>query len=83
MAAVSYDFLNLIGYLSLGFAWAKMAGTSTRILEQGDGDGRQFHENKVRTARFYAAYQLPEIDTLISRISAGGAAILAVPESEF
>jgi alkylation response protein AidB-like acyl-CoA dehydrogenase len=84
MASVSYDFLNLIGYLSLGFMWARMAGTARGHLDSGDlREAPLFYENKLRTARFYAAYLLPETATLLARIRAGSRATLAIGADEF
>ncbi|MFE7276797.1 MULTISPECIES: acyl-CoA dehydrogenase C-terminal domain-containing protein [Streptomyces] len=82
MAAVSLDYLHMVGYLSLGFMWAKMAGTADKGLQGAPADPT-FLQNKLRTARFYCSYLLPEIETLAIRIRAGGSAVMAIPEHEF
>ncbi|MGQ4615950.1 acyl-CoA dehydrogenase C-terminal domain-containing protein [Nocardia sp. R7R-8] len=82
MAAVALDYLHLVGYLSLGFMWVKMAAKAEEIL-QGHSSRSTFLENKLRTARFYCSYVLPEVEALTARIRAGGAAIMAIPENEF
>ena len=82
MAAVSLDYLHLLGYLSLGFMWAKMAGTAHTSLNEGSPN-TTFLQNKLRTARFYCAYALPEIHALRARIEAGAAAIMAIPDTDF
>ncbi|MFD6059492.1 acyl-CoA dehydrogenase C-terminal domain-containing protein [Rhodococcus wratislaviensis] len=82
MAAVSLDYLHLIGYLSLGFMWAKMAGTAIQCL-QTSPENPTFLHNKLRTARFYCTYLLPEIEALTVRVRAGGSTTMAIPENDF
>jgi alkylation response protein AidB-like acyl-CoA dehydrogenase len=81
MAAVSLDYLHLVGYLALGFMWARMAATASEGLR--DAPDPTFRENKVRTARFYGVYLLPEVEALSARIRAGATATMAIPETAF
>jgi alkylation response protein AidB-like acyl-CoA dehydrogenase len=82
MAAVSLDYLHIIGYLCLGFMWTKMAGRASEDLRGSPADPT-FLRNKLRTARFYFSYLLPEIEALAVRIRAGGSATMAIPETDF
>lgn len=81
MAAVSLDYLHLIGYLSLGFMWVRMA-TTVNELSKESADSLLL-DNKLRSARFYCAYVLPEIAALVLRVRAGSAATMSIPEHEF
>ena len=81
MAAVSLDFLHMIGYLALAHMWAWMAQVAREKLQQSPEDST-FFENKIRTARFYCSYVLPEIEALALRVRAGGRDIMAIPEQE-
>ncbi|HKP43328.1 acyl-CoA dehydrogenase C-terminal domain-containing protein [Mycobacterium sp.] len=82
MAAVSLDYLHMVGYLSLGHMWAKLAHTAIERLK-GSPKNPTFLENKVRTARFYCSYLLPEIEALAVRIRAGASATMAIPDDAF
>src|SRR5678815_5933762 len=50
--AGAYAYMDLMGLVSLGWMWMKMARASERALE--GGEDRAFHEAKLATARFYA-----------------------------
>jgi alkylation response protein AidB-like acyl-CoA dehydrogenase len=82
MAAASVDFMNLVGYLSLGYQWARMSATAARKLQDTDAD-ITFLNNKLRTARFYVSYLLPDIHALAQRIRSGSRDIMSIPENEF
>ncbi|MEU1275673.1 acyl-CoA dehydrogenase C-terminal domain-containing protein [Streptomyces sp. NPDC005799] len=82
MAAVSLDYLHLIGYLSLGHMWARMAGTAARLLKDSPTDPTFLH-NKLRTARFYCSHLLPETEALTTRIRAGAHHTMAIPDDDF
>src|SRR5580765_3962222 len=56
--AAAYPYMDLMGLVSLGWMWLKMAAASTRALADGDPD-TAFHESKLTTARFYATRELP------------------------
>jgi len=80
--AGAYAYMDLMGLVSLGWMWLKMASISARALDAGEGDS-SFHEAKLITARFYARHQLPLASTLRRRIEAGAETIMALPEEAF
>ena len=49
----AYAYMQLMGLVSLGRMWLKMAGASQRLLAEG-GEDKAFHEAKLITARFFA-----------------------------
>ena len=51
--AGAYAYMELLGLVSLGWMWLKMAAASAEALAGGDADQR-FHEAKLVTAQFYA-----------------------------
>ena len=63
--AGAYAYMDLMGLVTLGWMWLKMAAASSLALAEG-ADDRAFHEAKLATARFYAARELP-----LSTASAG------------
>ena len=82
MAAASLDFMNMIGYLSLGYMWARMAATASRKLPFSDGDVA-FLSNKIRTARFFFSYLMPDIQALAQRVRSGIHDVMGIPVDEF
>ena len=82
VGAAATEYLQLMGYVAVGWQWLRMATVSTAKLATGQGD-RRFHEAKLKTARFYAGRILPETTTLLAAIQAGSGAIMAFTDDEF
>jgi hypothetical protein len=80
--AGAYPYMELMGLVSLGWMWLKMAGASARALKEGVED-RAFHENKLATARFYAQRELPLSTGLRRKIEAGAETLMAIPAEAF
>jgi hypothetical protein len=80
--AGAYAYMNLMGVVALGWMWLKMAGVSSRLLDQ-DGEDRAFHEAKITTARFYAARELGKTSALRSQVEAGAETLMALPVEAF
>ncbi|PZX15572.1 acyl-CoA dehydrogenase C-terminal domain-containing protein [Celeribacter halophilus] len=78
----SYDFMHLFGYVCLGLMWARMAKVSLAALENGTDDP-EFHQNKLTTARYYMARQLPMTGTLLKRIESGADPVMTLPAEAF
>ncbi len=80
--AGAYSYMELMGLVTLGWMWMKMAAVSSKALGDGTED-RQFHEAKLATARFYAERDLPESAALRRKTEAGAEAVMAIPEEVF
>jgi len=80
--AGAYPYMELMGLVTLGWMWMKMAAVSSKLLAEGSSD-RQFHEAKLATARFYAQRELPDAPALRRKIEAGAEAVMAIPEHVF
>jgi alkylation response protein AidB-like acyl-CoA dehydrogenase len=80
--AGAYAYMDLMGLVSLGWMWLKMAAASSRALADGDED-RAFHEAKLVTARFYAQRELPMSDGLRRKIEAGAQTLMELPAEAF
>jgi hypothetical protein len=80
--AGAYAYMELMGLVSLGWMWLKMAGASSRALDDAAED-RAFHENKLATARFYARRELPLSTGLRRKIEAGAETLMAIPAEAF
>jgi 3-(methylsulfanyl)propanoyl-CoA dehydrogenase len=80
--AGAYAYMELMGLVSLGWMWLKMAAASSRALEAGDGD-RAFHDMKIATALFFAERELPLSGALRRKVEAGAATLMKIPEEAF
>jgi hypothetical protein len=80
--AGAYPYMELMGLVSLGWMWLKMAAAAGRALGAGDGD-RMFHETKLATARFYGQRELPLSAALRRQIEAGAPSVMAIPAEAF
>ena len=79
--AGAYDYMDLMGLVSLGWMWLKMAGASQKALT-GGGNG-DFYEGKLALAHFFASRELPESTALRRKIEAGAETLMKVPVEAF
>src|SRR5438128_5777672 len=80
--AGAYAYMELMGLVSLGWMWLKMAAASGRVLADGS-DNREFLEAKLTTARFYAERELPMSSGLRRKIEAGAESLMKIPVEAF
>jgi alkylation response protein AidB-like acyl-CoA dehydrogenase len=80
--AGAYPYMDLMGVVSLGWMWLKMAAASQRALNEGAED-RPFHEAKLVTAQFYAQRELPMSTALRKKIEAGAETLMKIPAEAF
>jgi alkylation response protein AidB-like acyl-CoA dehydrogenase len=80
--AGAYPYMDLMGLVSLGWMWMKMAAAASRALESGEGD-RSFYEAKLVTAGFYASRELPGSTALRAKVEAGAESLMALPAEAF
>ena len=80
--AGAYAYMDLLGLVSLGWMWLKMASASQRALNDGTGD-EPFHDAKLVTARFYATRELPLSAALRKKIEAGAETLMKIPAEAF
>ena len=80
--AGAYAYMELMGLVSLGWMWLKMAGASGRLKGQ-PGEDAAFHEAKLVTARFYARRELGRASALRKEVEAGAETVMALPVEAF
>jgi len=80
--AGAYAYMDLMGLVSLGWMWLRMAAASQAALKDGSADG-EFHEAKLTTARFYAERELPLSTALRRKIEAGAESLMKIPAEAF
>src|SRR3954463_13462369 len=76
--AGAYPYMDLMGLVSLGWMWMKMAAAAQRALDGGAED-RAFHEAKLVLARFYTERELPIAGALRRKIESGAEALMKIP----
>ncbi|WP_411357946.1 acyl-CoA dehydrogenase C-terminal domain-containing protein [Pseudidiomarina salilacus] len=64
--SVAVEYLHLIGYVTYGYLWLRMAKTAEPLVTE-----RPYLASKVKTAKFYMARLLPRIEGLAAAINDG------------
>jgi len=80
--AAAYPYMTLMGIVSLGLVWLRIAKASAAALADG-ADDKAFHEAKLVTARFFASHVMPETGSLRRKIEAGAETLMALPAEAF
>jgi len=80
--AGAYAYMDLMGLVSFGWMWLKMAAAAQRAMEEDRGD-QSFHDAKLATARFYAQRELPLSTALRKKIEAGAETLMKIPAEAF
>src|SRR5947209_669689 len=80
--AGAYPYMELMGLVSLGWMWLKMAAASDRALADGAED-RPYHEAKLVTAKFYAQRELPLSTAFRRKVEAGAETLMKIPAEVF
>src|SRR5690349_21849168 len=80
--AGAYAYMDLMGLVSLGWMWLKMAAASKRAIDEG-ADDRTFHDAKLVTAEFYAKRELPLSTGLRRKVEAGAETLMKIPAEVF
>jgi alkylation response protein AidB-like acyl-CoA dehydrogenase len=81
--AGAYAYMDLMGLVSLGWMWLKMAAAADAALKGDAKEGKDFYEAKIVTARFYAERELPMTGALLRKIEAGSESLMALPAEAF
>lgn len=80
--AASSDYLRLFALVALAYMWCRIVRVSLEKLQSGEGD-RAFYETKLKTARFFFARMLPEVDSRFKMVMAGAESLMDHAEAEF
>lgn len=82
--AGAYAYMDLMGLVTLGWMWLKMARAAQAALAGGGGkEGPEFYEAKLVTAQFYAQRELPLSTALRRKIEAGAETLMKIPAEAF
>jgi alkylation response protein AidB-like acyl-CoA dehydrogenase len=80
--AGAYAYMQLMGLVSLGWMWLKMAGISARLKDEA-GEDAAFHQAKITTARYFAERELVLAGALRRKVEAGAESLMALPMDAF
>jgi hypothetical protein len=80
--AGAYAYMQLMGLVSLGWMWLKMAVVSAKLKDQ-PGEDKAFHDAKLLTASFYADRELVTAGALRRKVEAGANSVMALPVEAF
>jgi alkylation response protein AidB-like acyl-CoA dehydrogenase len=74
--AGAVDYLRMMGIVTVGWMWARMAKLATEKLA-ANPPNRAFYESKLVSARYWMERMIPECPMLHERIQAGAGAVMA------
>jgi acyl-CoA dehydrogenase len=74
------DYMHLLGLVSLGYMWGKMARVAQEKLKAG-ADERM--STKLATARFFMERTMPETAAHLARITSGADSTMALSADQF
>src|ERR1700754_174852 len=79
--AAATDYLQLFGFVALGYMWARMAKV---VLDKiAAGGATPYLSTKLVTGRFFMERMLPEAATHLARIQSGAATMMELPAEAF
>ena len=80
--AAASDYLKLFAYVAVGFMWLKMAKVAAEKLPNA-GPHATFYDAKLKTARFYFAKIMPQVNALNLAIMSGAKTVMDMPVEAF
>ena len=80
VGAAAYDYLRLMGLVTLALLWTQMAQTALSASEQSDDP---FYKTKLKTARFFMQRLLPQTASLKIAIQSGADLMMGFEDEEF
>ncbi|MBE7635384.1 acyl-CoA dehydrogenase [Sneathiella sp. P13V-1] len=80
--AASTEYLHMFGLVALGYMWAQMAKIAKEKLANGAED-KEFFETKLITAQFFFERMIPDVSSLLVKMSAGSKTMMALDAEAF
>ena len=80
--AASYHYMQIMGIVTVGLMWLRMAKAAAAKIDADDGD-RAWMEAKLVTARHYAEQIMPDAGALRRKMEGGAEAMMALPPEMF
>jgi hypothetical protein len=80
--AGAHHYMHMMGIVSLGLMWLRMAEVAAARIAAGEGD-KAFYEAKLVTARYFGERFAPDAGALRRKLEAGSEAMMALPAAAF
>jgi alkylation response protein AidB-like acyl-CoA dehydrogenase len=82
LGAGAHHYMHIMGIVSLGWMWLRMAKTAAATLA-GGSDDKAFYEAKLASARYYMDRFLPDAGALRRKLESGSESMMALDEEAF
>lgn len=82
LGAGAHHYMHIMGNVSLGLMWLRMATVAQAKLDAGTDD-KAFYETKIATARYFGDRFLPDCGSLRRKIETGCDSMMALGEDAF
>jgi hypothetical protein len=82
LGAGAHHYMHIMGIVTLGFFWLKMAKVADAALK-GGADDSAFYDAKMTSAAYYAERWLPDAGALRRKLEAGSDKMMALGEEAF
>ncbi|MXO85272.1 acyl-CoA dehydrogenase [Altererythrobacter aurantiacus] len=82
LGAGAHHYMHIMGIVTIGLMWLKMAKVAQAKLAEGTQD-EAFYETKVATAQYYMDRFLPDVGALRRKLEAGSGSLMALDEDCF
>jgi len=82
LGAGAHHYMHIMGIVTLGHMWLKMAKVAKQALE-GDPSDKAFYESKLTSAAYYAERWLPDAGALRRKLEAGSENMMELTEDAF
>ena len=82
LGAGAHHYMHIMGIVTLGWMWLRMAKVAQAALATG-GEDKAFYEGKIATARYYMDRYLPDAGALRRKLEAGSESLMALDEDAF
>ncbi|MFY8049479.1 MAG: acyl-CoA dehydrogenase C-terminal domain-containing protein, partial [Erythrobacter sp.] len=82
LGAGAHHYMHIMGIVTLGFFWLKMAKVALGKLA-GEPEDKAFYEAKLVSANYYAERFLPDAGALHRKLEAGSEYMMKLPAEAF
>ena len=82
LGAGAHHYMHIMGIVTLGWMWLRMAKVAQAALVAGTDD-KAFYEAKLTTARYYMDRYLPDAGALRRKLETGSDSMMALGEEAF
>ena len=82
LGAGAHHYMHIMGIVTLGWMWLRMAKVAQTALAAGTDD-KAFYEAKLTTARYYMDRYLPDAGALRRKLETGSDSMMALGEDAF